>query len=471
MHRRRRSDSILKTTTRTLLLLLAGTLVLAGSARALLPDRRPNVLWISVDAWRPDRLPLSGRRDLATPVLDVLAGRGVVFERAFTDVPWTTASMASALTGKVAPRHGLRTPFQRLPEANETLAEVLSAGGFQTAAIVGSVALDSTLRLDRGFDVYDDRCDTAVDGGVGAPHMPSEFHEDVDLQRTYRLRKLRRDSFRGDAAVADAAVGWLRRASRMRPFFLWVHFYGPGRRAPRGAAPAEIRALVASSYDERVAEVDEQIGRILAEIAARGELERTIVVLHGTAGDDLGTRPIFAGMSSLDDVAIHVPLVIAAPSLPSGVRIGSQVRMIDVLPTVLDLLGVGAPPGLDGASLRPLPGEGEGEGRVVVAENLLGAEAGLFSFRSDGAAAVPGIWRRAVRTGRWKYVVDEPVPFINYGKPPPLPADAERYRRAALYDLVADPGERRDVAAQHPEIAAELAGHLRKLPPWPADGA
>jgi arylsulfatase A-like enzyme len=457
---------------RTLPWVVGALVFLAAAVVLLLPDRRPNVLWISIDGLRADRLPAYGYHSGATPLIDDLARRGSVFEQVFADAPWTTASMASALTGRFSARHGLRTPFRALADEELTVAEILAQRGYQTAAVVGAFPVDAVHGLNQGFAHYDDRYDSAIDGEGGRAYLPSEFHAgDVDRQRTYRIRKLRRDSYRADASVGDAAVGWLRRASRMRPFFLWVHFFGPQRRAERGATPVRVRDDFVAAHDQRVSELDAEIGRILNEVRARGELDRTIVVLHAAAGDDLSPhRPTELGRR-LSDPVLRVPLVIAWPGgLPAG-RVNSQVRVVDIAPTVLELLGVAPAVDLDGRSLRPLMDGEEREDRLVLAETLLSAEADLNFFRPDGSAAVPGVWRRAARTPRWKYIASEPIPFVNFSRPPPLPPDAARHRREQLYDLEADPGETRNVIALHPNVAATLRDHLRMLPSWPDGGA
>src|SRR5204863_6710478 len=120
------------------------------------PPRRANIVLITVDTLRPDHLSCYGYGAIVTPAIDRLAGEGVLFENAFTDVTWTTPAMASVMTGLYAPHHGLRNSGQRLGPDARTLAEVLAAKGVATAAIVASYPLDSIYGLDQGFELYDD---------------------------------------------------------------------------------------------------------------------------------------------------------------------------------------------------------------------------------------------------------------------------------------------------------------------------
>jgi arylsulfatase A-like enzyme len=429
---------------------------LAAAAYSLWPDRRPNVLWISVDSLRADRLPLYGYGANATPVIDYLARHGVVFDAAFSDAPWTTAAMASSMTGRFAAHHGLRTPFTRLRQEETTVAELLAARGYDTAAIAGTYSLDPAFGLDQGFSRYDARYDSPIEDAGKRPHLPSAWYEDLDAQRTYRSQKLRHDSYRGDAAVADAAVAWLRRASRMRPFFLWVHFFGAHRRRVAGETLFEAQGRSLEAYDAAVPAVDAQIGRLLTELSDSGRLSRTLIVLQADHGEGLMQHGELEHGASLYDSVLRIPLILSWPGRFAGVRVAGMVRNVDIAPTVLHLIGLPAPRKLDGRSILPLVDGETLEAQPLLAETLLSAEATLVSFKRDGSLRVPGVRRRGLRTPRWKYVLSEPHPLINFSRQPPQPADAERFFGEELYDLAADPGETTNVLASQPQVAAEL---------------
>lgn len=437
--------------------LAAAAIALAAASFVLAPRRRANVLWISIDSLRADRLPAYGFAALRTPYIDYLAAQGVVFENAFSDAPWTTASMASSLTGRFALHHGLRTPFAPLGAAETTAAEILAERGWQTAAIVGTFSLDRVFRLDQGFDHYDDRYDSPIRAAGNRPHMPRALHANLDEQRTYRTKKRSHDSYRSDAAVADAARGWLQESSRWLPFFLWVHFFGPHPRTQMGEDAAAAVARVLDPYDEYIEGVDRQIGRLLEELTQSGRLGDTIIVLQADHGEDRLQHHELGHGQQLYDSVLHVPLIIAWPGRLPPARVRGMVRTVDILPTVLDLLGLPTPGGLDGMSLLPrLRGGPGGESPPLLAETLLSAEAEFGQFLPDGSLASPGLRRLAVRTPRWKYVVATRHPLINYTRQPRVAAGGDAPPREELYDLLADPGETTDVAASHPDVVQSL---------------
>jgi len=449
---------------------LAACALLAAVTYGLWPDRRPNLLWITVDGLRPDRLPAYGYAAGVTPAIDYLARHGVAFNAAFTDAPWTTASVASAMTGRFGIHHGLRTRFSRLPEGETTLAVILRAGGYDTAAIVGSFALDHVYGLDRGFAVYDDHYDSPLMDLGERVALPSAWHADADAQRTYLLRKSRADSIRSDAAVGDAAVAWLRRASRMKPYFLWVHFFGAATRQIGGEDGAATAARVLSGYDSNVATLDVEISRILDELRQRDELQRTIVVLQGTYGEGLMQHDELDHGTALYDSVLRVPVIVSWPGRYTGRRVTETVRTVDLTPTLLELVGIATPAGVDGRSVAPaLRGESVSS-PPLVAETWYPAEGSIVLFNPEKKRP-PGLWKRAVRNERWKYMRADPHLFIDFSQPRPLPADAESYRSEQLFDLTADPGETRNVAAEHPEVVETLRRRVESFPPLPPPAA
>lgn len=460
----------MKTARRRMSAALVALLVIAGAVWAW-PDRRPNVLWITVDGLRPDRLGAYGYAAARTPNIDGLARAGTSFTQAFSDAPWSGAAVASAMTGRLAAHHGLRSPYRRLNEEATTVAQVLRAEGYDTAAIVASFSVDHVYGLGRGFATYDDRYDSSEDIAGVRVHLPSAFHSDANRQRTNLARKRRADSCRSDAAVGDAAVAWLKRASRMRPFFLWVHLYGPrAHRVGKTETAEQLTERTLREYDGAVAEVDEQVGSLLQTLESTGMLERTIVIFQGTYGESLAADGALSRGTLLGDGALRVPLVIRWPREVAPSRVTALVRTIDVAPTLLELLAVRPLPAADGASLAPLLAGGAkgGERPPALAETWLSAEGDLGMFNPDGTASMPGLWRRSARSERWKYVRTDPVPFVNFAPPPALPAGAERYRGEQLFDLAADPGEADDVAAAHPEVTADMRRHLDALAPLAA---
>jgi arylsulfatase A-like enzyme/Tfp pilus assembly protein PilF len=275
-------------------------------ALALLPitscrrePARPNVLLVTLDTFRADRL---GAR---TPALARLAAEGVRFDAAGSPVPLTLPAHATLLSGLLPLHHGLRNNGAGIfPDDRATLATLLSQKGYRTGAFVGSFVLDRRFGLARGFDRYDD-----------------EIARDArDTAGTFEAER------RG-GEVVDRALAWLREAGA-RPFFAWVHLYD-------AHAPYAPPAPHAQTYDGEVEYVDAQVARLLAAI----DRKNTIVVVVGDHGESLGEHGELTHGLLLYEPALHVPLIVAAPSLdPRVVR--EAVSTVDVAPTIAKLAGV-----------------------------------------------------------------------------------------------------------------------------------
>ncbi len=458
--------------------LLAASL-LAMLFLSLLPacgSRRPtNVLLLTVDTLRQDRLSCYGYEKNETPHVDALAARGVLFLRAFCDVTWTTPSMASVFTAKYATRHGLRHSRQRLGEMR-TLAEILRERGFATAAVIGSFPVDSTFGLDRGFDFYDEDFDTSVvkddDPAKWAGKLPEDANEFV-RHHWFMLHRMAR-AYRPDDEVADRAIGWLRR-ERREPFFLWVHFFGPHEKMYVHLPLEELIRKIVNQYDPDVSFVDRQVGRVLQALRDEGLEEKTLVVFHADHGQNLFERWYVGHGRDLYDPSLRIPLIIAGPGVARGVRSNAFARNIDILPTVLGLLGIEVPSDIDGKNLAValrhpwlarLLQMKKGE---TYAETYLSAT-GIFAekARVRGREVLFGYVHRGIRTERWKYVEREPVPLLDRAETEPLPeALVEAKRARLLYDVRNDPFETTDVSAKYPQVVRELTrtllGYRREL--------
>lgn len=431
-----------------------------------------NVLLITVDTLRADRLGCYGYATAQTPHIDRLAAEGALFEHAYCDVPWTTPSMASVMTGTYAIHHGFRSTYQQLAESNFTLAEALKAKGYQTAAVIGSFPLDSSFRLNQGFDSYDEKFDTPSVLGEptpGSAQVPAEFHANVDAQRLHQFAKARADAYRSDDKVSDVAIEWLKRAPR-QPYFLWVHYFGPHEKSDARLSEDEARAKMLRDYDPDVATNDRAVGRLLDALRARGDADRTVVILHADHGQSLGEHFYFGHGKNLYDATLRIPLIVRAPGrIPAGRRVASLARNVDIMPTVLEVLGLPLPDGLDGRSLVPLTNGGESappEAEMYMETYLSATEAfGKLVRLEDNSVDRLGFVRRGVRTAQWAYVINEPSPFIDYSNPPPVPPYlAKKYRSEELYDLEKDPGERVNVIGKRPlaqiMITQKLAAYL-----------
>lgn len=305
---------------------------LGAFAAGLAEDRPPNLLLITLDTTRADRLGCYGYRQGQTPRLDRLAREGVLAEQAIAVAPTTLPAHASILTGLYPPRHGVRDNADfRLPPEEVTLAEHLKAQGYSTAAVVASVVLSSSQGLAQGFDAYDEPRDPPSAAFVA---QKLQFHPLLD---------------RPADQVTAAALTFLD-LLQSKPFFLWVHYFDPHSDY---APPAPWNAKFAKNlYDGEIAFMDGQIGRLLDGFSARGLLDRTLVAVIGDHGEGLGDHGEETHGVFLYEPMVRVPLLLRLPgTLPKSARYPGLVSQVDLAPSLLDLMGLPALPGPQGISL------------------------------------------------------------------------------------------------------------------------
>ncbi len=365
------------------------------------------IVVITLDTVRADHLGCYGSRRGLTPNLDRLAARSVLFEDASCAVPLTLPSHASLFTGRYPTATGVRNNGSYvLPASETTLAEVLSARGFRTGAVVGAFPLSKRFGLAQGFDIYDDEMPrrAARDGQAFSVH----FDE------------------RNAAAVTDRAIAvWERLGSA--PRFLWVHYFDA--HAPYAAPEPWGSEHSERPYEGEIAYVDAQLGRLLARLGR--DAPQAVIVVAADHGESLGehgekTHGVFVYQST-----IHVPLLISAPGLwPEGKRVTEPVSLVDVAPTLLALARVRARGGVDGVDLGPAVEGAKRASREVYAESYLP----LLQFRFSALTML--------RDGPLKYV-DAPA--------------------VELYDLARDPGETRNLAGTGLPAEAPLASRLAAL--------
>jgi len=359
-----------------------------------------NLLVITLDTVRADHIGAYLYRLARTPHLDRLAHEGVMFEQAVTAAPLTLPSHCSLFTGRFPVHHGVHdNGGPPLGPLQPTLASILRARGYRTGAFVASDIVNATRGLSRGFQTY-----------VGDFPVPSgAIPQSRDLRRPAN-------------EVVDAALRWLSGPSPS-PFFAWIHFYDA--HAPY-EPPEPYRSQYAGRpYDGAIAFVDSQIGRLLAFLDTRGFLDRTLVVVMGDHGEGLGEHGEWTHALFAYDSVLRVPLIIRVPRARSGGRrIAGVVRSVDVMPTVLDLLGVPAPAAIDGVSLAGVvSGTSSEPGLDAFAENMYPR---LHFHRSE---------IRVVRSGRFKLIEGS---------------------RPELYDIAADPHELNNLHGNRPGLEARL---------------
>lgn len=286
-----------------------------------------NVLLITLDTTRADRLGCYGYDKAETPNLDFLANNGVRFENVYCQVPLTTPSHCTILTGTYPLFHRVHNNgLYRLPPQMETIAEILSKRGFETAAFVASFTVDSRFGLDQGFKVYDDT-----------------FVEDQAFKALNSERKAEK--------VYQSFAQWLEnRQSGL--FFCWIHFFDP--HLPYEPPPPYQAKFSERPYDGEIAYMDKYIGKIIEILRSKDLLSKTLLVLAGDHGEAFGEKEERGHGIFLYDETLKVPLILYAEKyLPQGLVIKSRVRLIDILPTILDFLNLPIPQEVQGVTLLP----------------------------------------------------------------------------------------------------------------------
>ncbi|HET7707361.1 MAG TPA: sulfatase-like hydrolase/transferase [Thermoanaerobaculia bacterium] len=361
-----------------------------------------NVLLITLDTTRADRIGAYGYGAAQTPHLDALAKDGTLFEQAITPTAYTMPSHSSIMTGLYPPAHGVRLNGDAaLGDAQTTLAERLSDDGYRTGAFVGAFVLDGRWGLKQGFDHYDDQFQLGPD-------------QRLDLAKVQRPAN----------TVVDAALKWLD-ADRSKPFFAWLHFYD-------AHTPYEPPAPY-QGYDGEIAFADSQVGRVLQWLKEKGLDDNTIVVITGDHGEGLGDHGESEHGYYIYDYAVRVPLILRVPNAKPS-RVTSQVRTIDIFPTVLELVERGrSRPRIEteGESLLPLiTGSAEDKPRYAYSESM--------------ATRLQYGWSAlySVRTAGHKYI-DAP--------------------RSELYDLQTDPGETKNRLDDQRRVAVQLRNELARI--------
>jgi arylsulfatase A-like enzyme/Flp pilus assembly protein TadD len=364
-----------------------------------------NVLLITLDTTRPDRLGAYGYSKALTPEIDRLAREGVLFQNAYSAVPLTLPSHASILTGTYPLFHGVRNngKYLLVPQAI-TLAEILKGAGYETAAFVSSFILDSRFGLDQGFDYYGDRMDD-----------PSS------------IKNL--ESERRAESVYNDFEHWLE-DDRSHPFFAWVHFFDP--HFPYDPPePYRSDPQLRDPYDGEIAYMDEYVGKTIRLIEEKGFLNSTVVILAGDHGEAFGEHKENGHTIFCYEENIRVPLIFFGPRCwPRGLTVPDRVGLIDILPTILDFVRISIPNFVQGQSVIPLV-----EGRRVPERNFYFES--MYSREVLGCTPLQGLL-----SGEFKFV---------------------RLPRPELYDLPSDRLERNNLFDVRPEQATKMLAALQGL--------
>jgi arylsulfatase A-like enzyme len=415
-----------------------------GSGCAPAPENgdRPNLLLITIDTLRSDHCSVYGYDHDTTPNLRRLAEEGARFDLAYAPTSTTGPTHASILTGLYPPTHGVVKNGLELAERHETLAEILAARGYQTAAVVSSYILDSLFGYAQGFATYQDDFDPATST------MEFEAREGQEISQGYDSRA---------DATTRRAMRWLwEDRDRNHPFLLFVHYFDPhepygapgafARRFPpppadpagRPRASQETREEI-RQYDGEIAFTDQEIGRLLETLEREGLAENTLVVITADHGEGLMDHDIMGHGVYIYEELVRVPLLLRWPGrIPPGRSFAEPVEQVDLAPTLLDLIG--APFDSQRFQGRSLAASLLGDApldpdRPVYLQRRHYTEEFERGIRVKGE-------QYAIRWGRWKYI------------------DASDQGRTELYDLETDPGEQVDRSRDEPHHAARLAERL-----------
>lgn len=369
-----------------------------------------NVILITLDTTRADRMGFLGSTRKLTPNLDTLAGQGVVFVRAYSQVPLTTSSHATILSGTYPQYHNVFQPQLPLPASLPYAPEILRGAGYHTAAFVGSMMLQAdgggAPGFDRGFDVYD-----------------AGFHNPAPGEDRYTSLERRGDE------VVSRALAWIKKQGDA-PFFVWIHLFDP--HAPYEAPEPFGSQFKAAPYDGEIAYTDAVMGKLFDQLRASKLYEGSVIAVMADHGEALGEHGERGHGVFLYDQTIRVPLIFKLPGqAAAGKRIDTRVELVDVLPTVLEAVGVSVPKEVQGRSLMAEFGKGgkakEGEDRQAYSETD-------YPRGSFGWSPL-----RSLRTGKYLFV---------------------QAPRQELYDDTSDPGEDHNLAATSPAVAQTLGGKL-----------
>jgi arylsulfatase A-like enzyme len=400
-------------------------------AQAPARNSAPDVFLITIDTLRADHVGCYGYKQVETPALDALAADGVRFTEAFTHSPITNTSHTTIMTGLLPSVHGVTDFGVPLLPQHVTAAELLKRHGYQTAAFIGAVILDSnTLApgLDRGFDFYD--------------NFPKTDSKSADGRNNERWGRVERRGME----VVEHAEAWFDK-HRTGPHFVWVHLFDP--HDPYEPPPPFSEKYKDRLYDGEIAYADSAVAHWIAFLKKAGVYDNAIIVVTGDHGEGLGEHGEETHGLFLYDSTLHIPLILKMPLKTSAAAhpatvIDAEVRTTDILPTILSATGVAAPPELNGESLFPL----------IEPSNIAQTSSAQPPPHRDlfGETDYPLRWGwaplRALRTEHTK-LIEAPRP--------------------ELYDLQADPKELKNLYAPDSSktqgMQAEMAKWEAKLPP------
>ncbi len=388
-------------------MLSAITIIMLGGLASCSPasdSSAYNLILVTLDTTRPDRLGCYGYAKASTPNLDQIAQEGILFENAVCPSPSTVPSHASIMTGLYPPHHGVRvTGRHSLPPHILTLADLLKKEGYRTGAVISGYPLTKRFGLNKGFDFYED-----------------SFWGRSEEAKIIIERIAERS--------IDIAVKWLEENKDER-FFFWLHLYDPhSDYAPPPPFDTEHRD---NPYDGEIAYMDWSLGHFFKKLKEWNLYDTSLIIIVGDHGEGLGEHGESEHQFLIYNTTMKVPFIMRAGKNYDPKRVEALVGIIDIFPTVLDLLNISFSMSLDGSSLRPLLGRSSerGEGRTYYLETLSGEI-------SLGWSALYALMNK-----EWKFI-EAPEP--------------------ELYNMANDHDESLNIFFQERETAENLGSQLEK---------
>jgi arylsulfatase A-like enzyme len=371
-------------------------------ATAATQPSRPNILLVTLDTTRADVLGCYGGDPKVSPNIDRIAGRSHLFERCEASVPQTMPSHTTIFSGLHPFNHGVRKNLAIVVGPHVPLiAEELHDRGYTTGAFVSSFVVDGRFGFERGFDHYD------------APDIRPRLGGGMERRAGDTVR---------------LAADWI--TTQPAPWFAWVHLFDP--HAPYEPPPPFAGRFADQPYTGEVAYMDNEVGRLLGALVAKGLFNPAVVIIAGDHGEALGEHGEETHGILLYEATTRVPLLIHMPGQTEGLRHRQPVGLVDIAPSLRGLLGIEGPG--DGISLLPVL---RGTGKIS-ADRTLYIES-LEGYLRNGWAPLFAVVR-----GDMKYVHSP---------------------RPELYDLANDPDEQQDLASERPKTSAYLDGRLAEIRP------
>ncbi|MFT7484551.1 MAG: arylsulfatase A-like enzyme [Candidatus Paceibacteria bacterium] len=417
-----------------------GMLAVSCSPSSVNDPQRPVVVLVTMDTTRADYLGCYGSEvPEISPRLDALAAEGALFRHSISQAAVTPVSHASILTGLYPYNHGLRvmhgTTQNRLKDEQVTLSEILGEEGYDTGAFVSAFPVTTYFGFAQGFDHFD------------AEFTPTGSEGEQILNGMVNTGSVQRHA----GETTARALEWM--DSRKRPFFIWLHYFDPHDEhvVPPSGVPDEVKRIAddrdrrRALYRHEITYMDGQLGLVFDKLKTMGLWDNSVIVVTSDHGEGLGDHDWWTH-GILYQEQVRVPLVVRGPGLAPGQIIEPVVRSIDIVPTIAELVGLGAGdlPNMDGKSLVPLmDGRSEDLGLVAYTDSV---NTLVYRVSPDISDNKNDLFFALVIDNQWKYIHHLKHPYKN-----------------ELYDLVADPAELNNLSTERVDIMERARKQLQAI--------